>query len=242
MYFVCTASCTTSQPQDGDHIKDDGESIIDQSCLQWWKSQNRTWYQTTSAATPLSLKEKKSTPCFMCGGYSCQTITQNNGGDDGIDVCVIFLGSSWVLLLVVQGAVVAVASTPRATQSSARLRRRGSRLLACLQPAGGKAKSECAAGFCLGEAFLLQASLLSSESVITGQGVGGLRSIHYKSWDVFMLALKLCSGVFIELKNLKFCHQSARVRKRKSFQCVVWKTFVWPFSSDKCNQLCFWCP
>ena len=130
MYFVCTASCTTSQPQDGDHIKDDGESIIDQSCLQWWKSQNRTWYQTTSAATPLSLKEKKSTPCFMCGGYSCQTITQNNGGDDGIDVCVIFLGSSWVLLLVVQGAVVAVASTPRATQSSARLRRRGS--LACL--------------------------------------------------------------------------------------------------------------
>ena len=45
-------------------------------------------------------------------------------------VYVIFLGSSWVLLLGVQGAVVAVASTPRATQSSARLRRRGS--LACL--------------------------------------------------------------------------------------------------------------
>ena len=45
-------------------------------------------------------------------------------------MCVIFLGSSWVLLLGVQGAVVAVASTPRATQSSARLRRRGS--LACL--------------------------------------------------------------------------------------------------------------
>ena len=57
----------------------------------------------------------------------------------------------------------------------------GGASLACLQAAGGKAKSECAAGFCLGEAFLLQASLLSSESVITGQGVGGLPSIHYKS-------------------------------------------------------------
>ena len=49
-----------------------------------------------------------------------------------------------------------------------------------------------------------------------------------------MLALKLCSGVFIELKI--FCHQSARVWKRKIFHCV------WPFSSNKCNQLCFWCP